>query len=249
MAISKGKTATEIRALDGTPKQIVDGLVDHGMMRAVYVYQAPLRLWHWVTVAAIFTLMVTGYLIGEPLPSVGGEASGSYVMGYVRLIHFIAGQVFAIAFVGRIYWHFAGNEWAKELFVPKVWTAKFWSGFWYKIRFYLFLTSEKRYYIAQNPLQNLAAFVLFVLVSVWMICSGLAMYGEGLGTDSWASMMFGWVIPLVGQSQDVHTFHRLGMWTLVIFTLAHMYFVFRDDIESRQSVISTMASGYRYIKD
>ncbi len=33
----------------------------------VYVYEAPVRLWHWVNALAILVLMVTGYLIGSPL--------------------------------------------------------------------------------------------------------------------------------------------------------------------------------------
>ena len=37
---------------------------------SVYVYEAPLRLWHWITVLSIIVLSVTGYFIGKPLPSV-----------------------------------------------------------------------------------------------------------------------------------------------------------------------------------
>ena len=40
----------------------------------VYVYEAPVRVCHWVNAASIVVLMVTGYLIASPLPSVGGEA-------------------------------------------------------------------------------------------------------------------------------------------------------------------------------
>ena len=36
---------------------------------AVYVYEAPLRLWHWITVACITVLCITGYFIGSPLPT------------------------------------------------------------------------------------------------------------------------------------------------------------------------------------
>ena len=36
---------------------------------SVYVYQVPVRLWHWVNAAAIMVLIVTGYLIGAPPPS------------------------------------------------------------------------------------------------------------------------------------------------------------------------------------
>ena len=33
-------------------------------LEQVYVYEAPVRLWHWVMMVAIIVLAVTGYLIG-----------------------------------------------------------------------------------------------------------------------------------------------------------------------------------------
>ncbi|MDI5811259.1 cytochrome b/b6 domain-containing protein, partial [Salmonella enterica subsp. enterica serovar Anatum] len=30
-----------------------------------YVFEAPVRLWHWLTVACMLVLMVTGYFIGH----------------------------------------------------------------------------------------------------------------------------------------------------------------------------------------
>jgi Ni/Fe-hydrogenase 1 B-type cytochrome subunit len=197
----------------------------------------------------MFLLFATGYLIGKPLPSVGGEASDHYVMGYVRLVHFIASYVFTLGFVLRIYWHFAGNAWSRQLFTPPMFSGRFWGGLWHQIKWYLFLTNEPRSYVAHNPLANLAMFFMFALVGLWMIFSGFALYSEGLGIDSWAGKMFGWVIPLVGQSQDVHTYHRLGMWIMLLFSMVHMYMAFREDILSRQGVISTMVNGYRFFKD
>jgi len=249
MASARSEALREARALDGAPEHHVEGLVDHSMMRAVYVYEAPLRLWHWVTVVAMIALFITGYLIGKPLPSVGGEASDHYVMGYVRMIHFIAAYVFAIAFVLRIYWHFAGNAWARELFTPSLFSGKFWGGLIHQIKWYLFLTNEPRSYVAHNPLASLAMFLMFALVGLFMIFTGFALYSEGLGIDSWAGKMFGWVIPLLGQSQDVHTFHRLGMWIMLMFAMVHIYMAFREDILSKQSIVSTMVNGYRYFKD
>ncbi len=35
----------------------------------VYVYEAPVRLWHWINMLAILVLAITGYLIGNPLPT------------------------------------------------------------------------------------------------------------------------------------------------------------------------------------
>jgi Ni/Fe-hydrogenase 1 B-type cytochrome subunit len=249
MASARSEALREVTALDGVPERRVEGLVDHSMMHSVYVYEAPVRLWHWVTVLAMLALSATGYLIGKPLPAVGGEASDHYVMGYVRLIHFISGYVFTIAFLGRIYWHIVGNKWARQLFTPPVFSGNFWGGLVHQLKFYLFLTREPRQYVAHNPMANLAMFLMFALVGVFMIFTGFALYSEGLGIDSWAGRMFGWVIPLIGQSQDVHTFHRLGMWVMVMFAIFHIYMAFREDILSKKGIVSSMVNGYRYMKD
>ena len=83
---------------------------------AVYVYETPVRIWHWVNALAVTLLAVTGYLIANPLPSLSGEASDHFLMGYIRFVHFAAAYVFAIAFIGRLYWALVGNEHAKELY-------------------------------------------------------------------------------------------------------------------------------------
>ena len=36
---------------------------------SVYVYEVPVRLWHWINAAAIFVLVITGFFIGSPPPS------------------------------------------------------------------------------------------------------------------------------------------------------------------------------------
>jgi len=39
------------------------------------------------------------------------------------------------------------------------------------------------------------------------------------------------------------------MWLLVMFTTVHLYMVFRQDITTKESILSTMISGYRTFKD
>ena len=50
-------------------------------------------------------------------------------------------------------------------------------------------------------------------------------------------------------SQDVHTYHHLGMWALVMFVTVHVYAAIREDIMSRQSIISSMISGERQFRE
>jgi Ni/Fe-hydrogenase 1 B-type cytochrome subunit len=217
---------------------------------AVYVYEAPLRLWHWINALAIVVLCVTGYFIGAPLPTMPGEASDNFLMGYIRFAHFAAAYIFVIGFVFRIYWAFVGNEHARQIFVPPVTSGDWWSGVWHETKWYLFLTKEPRKYIGHNPLAVLVMHIVFVWGVIFMIVTGLALYGEGTGYDSWQYAMFSsWVIPLFGQSQDVHTWHHMIMWVIILFVMTHVYVAIREDIMSRQSLVSTMISGWRTFKD
>ncbi len=216
----------------------------------VYVYEGPLRLWHWVNAACILVLCVTGYLIATPPPSVPGEASDHFVLGNIRMIHFTAGQILAIAFLARVYWAFAGNHHAKQIFLLPVWSGKWWSEVFHEIRWYSFTTPQPKKYIGHNPLAQLAMFTLLIVPLVLQILTGMALYAEGQGVDTWWFAAFGWVFGVFGNNSfAVHTYHHLFMWVIVVFSIAHIYAAVREDIMSRQSLLSTMISGWRYFKD
>ncbi|MEM1435525.1 MAG: Ni/Fe-hydrogenase, b-type cytochrome subunit [Pseudomonadota bacterium] len=215
----------------------------------VYVYEAPLRAWHWLNALAITVLCVTGYLIGDPLPSVPGEASMNYSFGYVRMIHFGAGQVLALALLYRLIWAFFGNHHAHQLFLPPFWSGKWWHEVAHEIRWYAFFERTPKKYIGHNPLAQLAMFTLFLLPLLNSIVTGFALYAEGAGIDSFWYAAFGWVFSIYGDSFFVHTVHHLSMWVIVCFAIMHIYVAIREDIMSRQSLVSTMISGWRYFKD
>jgi len=217
---------------------------------AVYVYEVPLRLWHWLNALSIIVLCITGYFIGSPLPTVSGEASDNFVMGYIRFAHFAAAYIFFIGFLGRIYWAFVGNDHARQIFLPPIFSAEYWNGVVHEVKWYLFIAKEPRKYTGHNPLAVISMHLMLVWGTVFMIITGLALYGEGTGYDSWQYTLFSsWVIPLFGQSQDVHTFHHLVMWVIITFVIMHIYVAIREDIMSRQSLVSTMISGWRTFKD
>ncbi|MDD3528852.1 MAG: Ni/Fe-hydrogenase, b-type cytochrome subunit [Gallionellaceae bacterium] len=223
----------------------------HGRtVKAIYVYEAPVRLWHWVNAVAITVLAISGYFIGSPLPSMPGEASEHFIMGYIRFAHFAAGYILLVGFLGRIYWAFVGNHHARQLFKLPLSNRKWWSEVLFELRWYLFLEPDPKKYVGHNPLAQLSMFFMVTLTMVFMICTGFALYGEGAQAGSWSHVLFSsWVIPLFGQSQDVHTWHHLGMWVMVLFVMMHVYAAVREDIMSRQSMVSTMLSGWRLFKD
>ncbi len=59
-------------------------------VKRVYVWQTPVRVYHWLNAISVLALCITGYIIGSP-PALqsGSEASFSYWFGNIRFIHFI----------------------------------------------------------------------------------------------------------------------------------------------------------------
>lgn len=213
-----------------------------------YVYEAPVRLWHWINAACILVLAVTGYLIGSPLATQPGEASAHFLMGYIRFAHFSAGYVFAIGILGRAYWALVGNHHARELFSVPVFSKAYWTDFLSWLRYYLFIGPTPAPTFGHNPLSRFAMFFVFLLSSLFMVLTGFALYGEGSQMGSWQERMFGWVLPLLGQSQQVHTLHHVGMWVIMVFIILHVYAAVREEISGRLSLIGGMISGYKTFK-
>ncbi len=222
-----------------------DGIVHR---RSVFVYEGPIRIWHWITVLAVFVLCITGYLISHPLPSTPGEASDQFLMGYIRFAHFAAGYIFAVAFIGRVYWAFVGNEHARHTFILPFWSGKWWVGITNQILWYLFIARRPRQWVGHNPLSHVFMF-LFMHMAVLQIITGFALYSEATGPGTWQHTLFNWVIPLLGSSMMVRMVHVILMWLTIVFILIHVYTAIREDIMSRQSIISTMISGERMFKD
>lgn len=211
----------------------------------VYVFEAPVRIWHWLHALAIVVLAVTGYFIAHPLPAVGGEASDHFIMGNFRMIHFISAYVLAIGFLVRIYWAIVGTSHSRELFIMKVWQGAWWRNFWEELKFYLFIRKNAPPIEGHNPIAQTAYFVFNVVFMLFMIATGFALYSQGLGADSWADTWFGWVFVWLGDSMNVRMWHLFGMWLLVVFTIIHIYMAIRADIMTRQSSVSSIISGWR----
>ena len=152
---------------------------------AVSVYEVPVRLWHWINAACITVLIVTGFLIGTPLPTVEmAEATHQFLFGYIRFAHFAAAMILTAAFFGRIYWAFAGNHHARQMFVLPVWNRHWWKEVFFELRWYMFLEPKPKKYVDHNPLAQCAMFFFMTLGLTFMIITGFALYAEGTGQGS-----------------------------------------------------------------
>ena len=111
---------------------------DLRMLERVYVWVVPVRLTHWLIVASIAVLAVTGIYIGNPFITVEGEATRHFVMGTVKSVHFTAAMVFIVSVFARVLWMFAGNPYARwHQFLPL--TRRRIAGLWNTLSFYLFV--------------------------------------------------------------------------------------------------------------
>lgn len=244
----KAKEAFEASRLTGDATE--EDLESIRRRTSVYVYEAPVRLWHWLNAGMITVLIVTGFLIGSPLPSMQiDEAYNQFVMGYIRFGHFAAAQLLTVIFFGRIYWAFVGNHHARQLFYVPVWRKRWWQEMLHELKWYSFIEDTPKKYVGHNPLAQLAMFFFMTIGLSFMMVTGWALYAEGAGQGSLPDTFMGWVLGLVQNSQRLHTLHHLGMWAIIIFMIVHIYAAIREDIMSRQSMVSTMISGHRTFKD
>lgn len=217
---------------------------------SVYVYEAPIRFWHWLNVVCLMVLATTGYTIGSPwFPNPPGEATHYFWFGYVRFTHFTAAYLFAIGFLMRVYWAFAGNRHAHQIFFVPVRDQAWWRAVGHQVRWYLWLERQPQRYLGHNPLAQAAILVGFVLPALFMLLTGFALYSEGKGHGGWHDALFGWVLVALGGSQNVHTVHHVGMWVLICFSILHIYIVVREDVVSRQSILASMVTGWRTFRD
>jgi Ni/Fe-hydrogenase 1 B-type cytochrome subunit len=214
----------------------------------VYVYDAGVRIWHWVTALCILVLCITGYFIGSPPPTQsGGETTGHFLFGYIRFAHFAAGMILGVAFLLRLYRMIFGGKHARQIFYIPFWSIAWWKDVIGEIGWYLFLTKPKEY-VGHNPLAHLAMFLMFMLPMIVLLLTGFALYAESAGVQSAWYSVFGWVFTTLGDSMTVHTWHHVAMWIVIIFAMVHMYMAIREDMTHRQTTISSMVSGWRFYR-
>ena len=83
--------------------------------KPIYVFQLPIRIWHWSMVLSFLVLIPTGYIIGKPWHSLDGDPTYLFYMGYTRMAHFIAGFIIAIGLLWRIIFAFFGNKYSRQV--------------------------------------------------------------------------------------------------------------------------------------
>lgn len=75
----------------------------------LYVWQYPLRFFHWGMVLSLAVLSFSGYYIHDPF--IVGQVKYPFLMGWFRFLHEVFGMVLIALFILRIALFFQGNRW------------------------------------------------------------------------------------------------------------------------------------------
>ena len=219
--------------------------------KRVYVWELPVRIFHWLNVLALIVLTVTGFLIADP-PAIlsSAEATNLHSFGIIRFLHFTAAYVFFFVMILRIYWAFAGNRFASwKAFWP--FTRKTWNNFWHVMKIDVMLMNEKvedvtKISIGHNSVATISYIAMFFLALI-QIFTGFALYADM--SSWWLPKMFSWVIPFLGGDFTVRNIHHITMWAFIFFSMIHVYLVFYHDWLEGRGEVSSMFGGYKFVCD
>jgi Ni/Fe-hydrogenase b-type cytochrome subunit len=200
---------------------------------------------HWVAAGSIVILAVTGLYIGKPYFIAGGDTGSHFLMGWMRLVHFIAAGLLVMTAIVRIYWLFAGNRYERWSALVPVRSREM-RNMVRQAGCYLNLRSEDApRYLGHNPLQQMSYTALYA-VAVVQVLTGFAMYGQS-NPGGFFYATLNWVGPLFGGMPVVRFVHHILTWVFAIYVPVHIYLAMRADVLEHDSTISSIISGGRMV--
>lgn len=216
-------------------------------LREVYVWEMPVRIYHWVNALCVVALCITGFVIGDaPAIAKSTEAYFNYWFGTVRFIHFVFAFLFFFNFIFRTYWGFAGNEFARwNNFIPL--KRGQWKEIVDVIKVDILQVTNKR--IGSIGHNSLASFIYFLTFVIFLLqcLTGFGMYSAM--SSAFLPKMFAWIVPFMGGDIMVRQVHHILMWGFILFSIVHVYLVFYHDYIERRGITSSMIGGWKFIEE
>jgi Ni/Fe-hydrogenase b-type cytochrome subunit len=211
----------------------------------VYLWGWPVRAMHWIAVACIVTLTVTGLWIGKPYFIAARSSPDPFLMGWIRAVHFGAAAVLVMTAIVRFYWLFAGNKYERFRALFPI-APRDWTNLWKQVKAYATVRPDKApHYLGHNPLQQLS-FTFIYAVAATMVLTGFTLYGQSNPGGLFYTMT-NWFAQLVGGLQHVRWVHHVLTWVFLIFTPIHVYLAIRADFLERGGTISSIITGGRFV--
>ena len=209
----------------------------------INIWSATLRFQHWANMALIVIMSMSGYYIMNPFfgPAAETGPDVGYLMGWVRLIHYVSAYLWLGLGFSRLVLSFTAKD--RQLRWRSLWplnSREDVKGLWGTIQYYLFLKKEGPLYLAHNPLQQFAYTGIYVMCLIQML-SGIVLYGLYNQTD-WFWVIVAYPMHWMGVS-TIRMIHALIMFVLWSFVIVHVYLATRADALERHGGVSSMVNG------
>ena len=209
----------------------------------INIWSATLRFQHWANMALIVIMSMSGSYIMNPFFGPAAETGHDvgYLMGWVRLIHYVSAYLWLGLGFSRLVLSFTAKD--RQLRWRSLWplnSREDVKGLWGTIQYYLFLKKEGPLYLAHNPLQQFAYTGIYVMCLIQML-SGIVLYGLYNQTD-WFWVIVAYPMHWMGVS-TIRMIHALIMFVLWSFVIVHVYLATRADALERHGGVSSMVNG------
>jgi len=216
-------------------------LLGMGPTIAVYVWQYPMRLFHWGMVISIAVLSFTGYYIHSPF--IVGQLKYPFLMGWFRFVHEAFGMLFIALFLMRLYMFFAGNRWSNwRQYVP--FRKQQFKEMWEVAKFYAFMRLTPISKVGHNPMAAFSYLVLYALIAVEIV-TGLVMF-NWLPHSPILGPLVGW-IPRVVSFPNLRLIHFLLMFVFIAFGIFHVHLAMLISRCEKRGLIDSIFTGYKLI--
>jgi Ni/Fe-hydrogenase 1 B-type cytochrome subunit len=200
-------------------------------------------LLHWIVVAAVAALAVTGFYIADPYDiHVPGEAYQAYVMGWFRLVHFVTAAILIVAVGLRVYLAFTPSC-NKDILqmLPTPWNVVHavklaWS--------YLTISSKHERFRFINPLGGVGVFMIALALGVLTV-TGMLLYFPSADPGVWGGLAADNSRTVIGAPQTVRLIHHMAMYGLGFFVVIHIYMQLWKNSVNDESDLSSIIGGYK----
>ncbi len=226
-----------------------------------------MRIIHWVNVVSMMVAIATGLYIAAPYYQtfIADPAVDKYVMAWNRWGHFIVAIIFDVTSIIVAYlFFFSRFEKPYKKVIPTAKNIKEFGAVFINL---ITLNRTKNFDSTHSDSFNSVYFLIFHLLLLWMLFTGLQMYVHGLASGqssigSWWPWMLhlvtDWTVPVSGwmvgagptaSIMDVRISHHITMWLLIVWVVFHIYYQVWRTIFWKEGDIAIVVGGSKFVKE
>ncbi len=218
-----------------------------------------MRINHWVVAISMVGAVITGLYIGHPYYQsfIADPAATKWVMAWNRWIHFIIAIIFDVSSIVVAYLYFFSRfEKPYKKLIPN---GKNISEFFAVVINLITFNRVKNFDSSHADSFNAVFFFIFHMMLVWMLLTGLQLYVHGLSSGlssigSWwpamLHMFTDWTISATGgTNMDVRLSHHYTMYSIIAWSMFHIYYQVWRTIFWKEGDISIVVGGSKFVKE